>query len=74
MESNEIREIVAQWRKQKTPFGGSYDWTGHAAIFFEGARAGAAAAQAHNLVADLDLLLRVINTQGVNPLLAMAPL
>ena len=81
MESRAIRALVTQWRHKRTPFGGAYDWTGHALIFFEGARAGAIAAKddkpsgtIDELIAEIDMVLSLIDTQGINPLLAMAPI
>lgn len=67
MESERIRMIVAAWRKSKM---GHLNWTDHARAFFDGARA--AALDDDDLVREIDMVIGLIETQGINPLLAMA--
>lgn len=73
MESQQVRAIVAAWRKQKMDGAGNFEWTVNAHIFFEGAIATAIAIGDHDLRAELYLVMALIDTQGINPLLAMAP-
>jgi hypothetical protein len=72
MESQQIKRIVAEWRKQKVGPGNNFEWTLNAHIFFDGARAAAKAVDNDSLVAEIDMLQATVDTQGINPLLAMA--
>jgi hypothetical protein len=72
MEIDQLREMVRAWRTAASLVGTERDWTNHAQIFFEGARAAAQAAGDEVFVSQINMILGSINAWGINPLLEIA--